>query len=94
MDFQNTTLKTPHKQRIVIEIDILGDEVNLDKCQKIADRLTDHLCQDSWLANPLEKLTFNTKVSLQLLPRKTHEQVQLPCTSRNERVTDVIMQGT
>ncbi len=78
MDFQSRILKTPHKQRIIIEIDILGDEVNLDNYQNIADRLTDLLCQDSWLANPPEKLTFNTKVSLQLLPQKTHDQVQLP----------------
>ncbi len=92
MDFESITLKTPHKQRIVIEIDILGDEVDLDKYQKIADRLTDLLCQDSWLANPPEKLTFNTKVSLQLLPRKTHEQVQLPCATGNERRTNAIAQ--
>lgn len=93
MDFESITLKTPHKQRIVIEIDILGDEVDLDKYQKIADRLTDLLCQESWLSNPPEKLTFNTKVSLQLLPQKTHDQVQLPYTTGNERVTNVITRG-
>ncbi len=80
------------KQRIVIEIDILGDEVNLDKYQNIADRLTDLLCQEAWLTNPPEKLTFNTKVSLQLLPRKTHDQVQLPCT-KDGQLTDAITRG-
>ncbi len=92
MDFQSRTLKTPHKQRIIIEIDVLGDEVDLTKYQKIADHLTDLLCQDSWLSNPPEKLTFNTKVSLQLLPQKTHDQVQLPYTTGNERRTNAIAQ--
>ena len=82
MNFQSLTLKTPHKQRIIIEIDILGDEVDVDKYQEIADRLTDHLCQDSWLANPPEKLTFNTKVSLQLLPQKTHDPGIIRCLEK------------
>lgn len=91
MDFGSITLKTPHKQRIVIEIDILGDNVDLDKYQKIADRITNLLCQEAWLGDTPAKLTFNTKVSLQLLPQKTHEQVQLPCT-KNERVINAIAQ--
>lgn len=83
MNFESVTLKTPHKQRIVIEIDVLGNEVDLDKYQEIADRLTEEVCQEAWLANPPAKLTLNTKVSLQLLPQRTHDQVQLPCVNGN-----------
>ena len=91
MDFESITLKTPCKQKIIIEIDILSDEVDLEKYQAIADRTTDCICKEAWLADPPEKLTLNTKVSLQLLPQKTHEQVQLPCT-RDKRATNDLAQ--
>ncbi len=38
MDFQNRTLKTPHKQRIVIEIDILGEEIDLNKVRFVRSK--------------------------------------------------------
>lgn len=93
MDFQSRTLKTPQKRRIIVEIDIIGDEVDLAKCEKIADRLTNFICQEAWLVNPPEKFTFDSKVSVQSLPQKTHDQVQLPCATGNERMTHAIARG-
>ncbi len=43
-NFDTTTLKRQQKtQRITLEIDVVGDEIDSEQCEKIADSFTD-LC--------------------------------------------------
>lgn len=52
MDFQTTAITRQRKQRITLDIDVIGDEVDFAQCEKIADSFTAFISQVWWLADP------------------------------------------
>jgi hypothetical protein len=85
MDFDSRTLQKKHRQKITVEIDILGDEIDEDRCEKIADSFTDFVRQIWCLSDPQIAFAINSKVSVQPTPQKTHDQVRLPCANATDR---------
>lgn len=83
MDFEATAIKKQLSQKITLEIDVVGDEIDFTQCEKIADSFTDFIKQVWWLANPRQEFAVSSKVKVQLPKQKTHGQVQLPCASAN-----------
>lgn len=80
MDLETTTIKRQQSQRITLEIDVIGDEVDFAQCEKIADSFKDFIKQVWCLADPRFHFTCNSKVEVQLPKQKTHQEVQLPST--------------
>lgn len=90
-NFEATTLRRQQKtQRIILEIDVVGDEIDSEQCEKIADSFTDFVRQIWCLSDPRHEFAISSKVKVQLPKQKTHEQVQLPCANGNgqAKVTD------
>ena len=83
----DTTLRKQQKtQRITLEIDVVGDEIGDDQCEKIADSFTDFVKQIWCLSDPRFEFAISSTVSVQLPKQKTHEQVQLPQCNGNGQV--------
>jgi len=83
----DTTLRRQQKtQRITLEIDVVGDEIDSEQCEKIADSFTDFVRQIWCLSDTQLEFAISSKVKVQLPKLKTHEQVQLPCASGNGRM--------
>ena len=76
MDFERITLKKRHPHKITLELDVINDEVDLVKCQQIANNLAASI--------PVQLLTDRrvevtcSLASVQPSPKKTYDQVQLP----------------
>ncbi len=84
MNFDVVSLRKQQKtQRITLEIDVIGDEIDCEQCEKIADSFTDFIRQIWCLSDPRFEFAINSTVSVQLPKQKTHGQVQLPCASDN-----------
>lgn len=83
MDFQTTTIQKQRKQRITLDIDVIGDEIDFDKCEKIADSFVAFISQVWWLADPKFEFSCSSKVTVQAPKQKNHQQVQLPVTNGN-----------
>ena len=86
MDFDSRTLQKKQRQKITLEIDIFGDEIDSEQCEKIADSFTDFVRQIWCLSDPQLEFAISSKVKVQLPKLKTHDQVQLPCASGNGRM--------
>lgn len=86
MDFQTTAITRQRKQRITLDIDVIGDEIDFAKCEKIADSFTAFISQVWWLADPKFEFSCSSKVTVQAPRQKTHTQVQLPPTNGNGQV--------
>ncbi|PSB29620.1 hypothetical protein [Chlorogloea sp. CCALA 695] len=79
-----TTLRRQQKtQKIVLEIDVVGDEIDSEQCEKIADSFTDFVRQIWCLSDPRCEFAISSKVKVHLPKQKTHGEVQLPCASSN-----------
>ena len=86
-NFDTTTLRRQQKtQRITLEIDVVGDTIDSEQCEKIADSFTDFVRQIWCLSDPRHEFAISSKVAVQLPKQKTHDQVQLPCADGNGRV--------
>ena len=76
MDFERRTLKKRHPHKIILELDVISDEVDLVKCQQIANNLASSI--------PVQLLTDRhievtcSLASVQPSPKRTYSQVQLP----------------
>jgi len=86
MDFQTTAIQKQRKQRITLDIDVIGDEIDFAKCEQIADSFTAFISQVWWLADPKFEFSCSSKVTVQAPRQKNHQQVQLPSTNGNGRV--------
>lgn len=85
--FDTTVLRKQQKtQRITLEIDVVGDEIDSEQCERIADSFTDFVKQIWCLSDPHFEFAISSTVSVQLPKQKTHEQVQLPCANGNGQV--------
>ena len=79
MSSDTTVLRKQQKtQRITLKIDVVGDEIGDEQCEKIADSFTDFVRQIWCLSDPRFEFAISSTVSVQLPRQKTHEQVQLP----------------
>jgi len=86
-NFDTTTLRRQQKtQRITLEIDVVGDEIDSEQCEKIADSFTDFVRQIWCLSDPSVEFAISSNVKVQSHQPLTHEQVQLPCANGNRRV--------
>lgn len=86
MDFETTAIARQRKQRITLDIDVIGDEIDFDKCEKIADSFTAFISQVWWLADPKFEFSCSSKVTVQAPLKKERHQVQLPSTNGKGRV--------
>lgn len=88
-NFDTTTLRRQQKtQRITLEIDVVGDTIDAEQCEKIADSFTDFVQQIWCLSDPRFEFAISSTVSVQLPKQKTHEQVQLPRCNGNGQVVN------
>ncbi|KJH69791.1 hypothetical protein [Aliterella atlantica] len=85
MDFQTTAINRQRKQRITLDIDVIGDEIDFAKCEQIADSFVAFISQVWWLADPKFEFSCSSKVTVQAPRQKNHQQVQLPNTNGNGR---------
>ena len=86
MDFQTTAIQKQRKQRITLDIDVIGDELDFAKCEQIADSFVAFISQVWWLADPKFEFSCSSKVTVQAPRPKTHQQVQLPRANGNGQV--------
>ena len=76
MNFERRKVKKRHPHKITLEFDVINDEVDLVKCQQIANNLAASI--------PVQLLTDRrvevtcSLASVQPSPKKTYDQVQLP----------------
>lgn len=83
----DTILRKQQKtQRITLEIDVVGDEIGDEQCERIADSFTDFVRQIWCLSDPRFEFAISSKVKVQLPKQKTQEQVQLPQCNGNGQV--------
>ena len=76
MSFDTTVLRKQQKtQRITLEIDVVGDEIDSEQCERIADSFTDFVKQIWCLSDPHFEFAISSKV-----------KVQLPCANGNGQV--------
>ena len=84
MSVNTTTLRRQQKtQRIVVEIDVVGDEIDSEQCEQIADSFTNFVRQIWCLSDPRFEFAISSKVKVLLPKQKIHQQVQLPCANSN-----------
>ena len=76
MDFERRTLKKQHPHKITLEFDVISDEVDLVKCQKIANSLAASIPVQLSAERHVEVIC--SLASVQPSPRRTYDQVQLP----------------
>jgi hypothetical protein len=87
MNFDIPDLRKQQKtQRITLEIDVVGDEIESEQCEKIANSFTDFVRQIWCLSDPQIAFAISSKVKVQLPKQKTHDQVQLPCANSSGQV--------
>lgn len=86
MDFETTAIQRQRKQRITLDIDVIGDEIDFEKCEKIADSFVAFISQVWWLADPKFEFSCSSKVTVQAPRQKNHQQVQLPSANGNGRM--------
>ena len=86
MSVNTTTLTRQQKtQSITLEIDVVGDEIDSEECEKMADSFTNFVRQIWCLSDPRFEFAISSKVKVQLPKQKTHGEVQLPCASATDR---------
>ena len=87
MSSDTTVLRKQQKtQKITLEIDVVGDEIDSDQCEKIADSFTNFVRLLWCLSDPRFEFAISSTISVQLPKQKTHEQVQLPQCNGNGQV--------
>ena len=76
MDFERRKIEKRHPHKITLEFEVLSNEVDLVKCQQIANNLAASI-PVQLLADRLIEVTCSL-ASVQLSPKRTYSQVQLP----------------
>ncbi len=85
MDFQTTAIGRERRQRITLDIDVIGDEIAFEQCEQIADSFVAFIAQVWWLADPKFEFSCSSKVTVQAPKQKNRQQVQLPVTNGKGR---------
>lgn len=76
MDFERRKIKKQHFHKIILELDVISEDVDLVKCQQIANNLA-ALIPVQLLCDRHIEVTCSLS-SVQLSPKRTYSQVQLP----------------
>ena len=76
MDFERRTLKKQHSHKIILEFDVISEDIDLVKCQKIANSLAASIPVQLLCDRRIE-VTCSV-ASVQPSPKRTYSQVQLP----------------
>lgn len=85
MDFERRKIEKQHPHKITLEFDVLSNEVDLVKCQQIANTLAASI--------PVQLLTDRrievtcSKALVQPSPKRTYAMVQLPPREMTVSVT-------
>lgn len=83
MNFERRKIEKQRTHKIILEIDIIGD-IDLVKCQKVANSLAASI--PSQLLSERHVEVICSKASVQPLPQRTYDQVQLPPTEMTVNV--------
>ena len=68
MSSDTTVLRKQQKtQRITLEIDVVGDEIDSEQCEKIADSFTDFVKLLWCLSDPLFEFAISSTVSVRAI---------------------------
>ena len=76
MDFERRRIEKRHPHKITLEFDVISNEVDIVKCQQIANSLAASI-PVQLLAERRIEVTCSL-ASVQPSPKKTYSQVQLP----------------
>lgn len=76
MDFERRKVKKQHSHKIILEFDVISEDIDLVKCQQIANSLAASI-PVQLLADRHVEVTCS-KASVQPSPKRTYDQVQLP----------------
>ncbi len=76
MDFERITLKKRHSHKIILELDVISEDIDLVKCQKIANNLAASIPVQLLADRHIE--VNCSKALVQPSPQRTYDQVQLP----------------
>lgn len=76
MDFDSRTLKKRHSHKIILEFDVISEDIDLVKCQQIANSLATSIPVQLLCDCHIEVTC--SKALVQPSPERTYDQVQLP----------------
>ena len=76
MDFERRKIEKRHSHKIILEFDVISEDIDLVKCQQIANNLAASI-PVQLLAERRIEVTCSL-ASVQPSPKKTYDQVQLP----------------
>jgi len=76
MDFERRKIEKRHSHKIILEFDVISEDIDLVKCQKIANNLSASI-PVQLLADLRIEVTCSL-ASVQPSPKRTYSQVQLP----------------
>ena len=76
MDFERRTLKKQRPHKITLKFDVISDEVDLVKCQQMANNLAASIPVQLLCDRHIEVTC--SLASVQPSPKRTYSQVQLP----------------
>ncbi len=76
MDFERRKIEKRHSHKIILELDVISEDIDLVKCQKIANNLAASI-PVQLLADRRIEVTCSF-ASVQPSPKRTYDQVQLP----------------
>ncbi len=76
MNFEHRKIEKQHFHKIILELDVISEDVDLVKCQQIANNLATSI-PVQLLCDRRVEVTCSL-ASVQPSPKKTYSQVQLP----------------
>ena len=76
MDFERRRIEKRHPHKITLEFDVISNEVDIVKCQQIANSLAASIPVQLSAERRIEVTCSNA--SVQPSPKRTYDQVQLP----------------
>ena len=85
MDFERRKIEKRHSHKIILEFDVISENIDLVKCQQIANNLAVSI-PVQLLAERRIEVTCSL-ASVQPSPKKNYSQVQLPPLEMTVNVT-------
>ena len=76
MDFERRKIEKRHSHKIILEFDVISEDIDLVKCQQIANSLATSIPVQLLCDRRIEVTC--SLASVQPSPQKTYDQVQLP----------------
>ena len=76
MDFERRKIEKRHSHKIILEFDVISEDIDLVKCQQIANSLATSIPVQLLCDRRIEVTC--SLASVQPSPKRTYDQVQLP----------------